>query len=96
MAVQYALYPPYVPILKWQSYKQKALQHVYLERHACRFAFAWAVSRLSLASWRAGELATRLVPTRSVGLATSIVVGGVAAASVLGVPLGAWNSRHRI
>lgn len=37
----------------------------------------------------AGGLASRLVPTRSTGLATSIIFGGVAAASVLGVPLGA-------
>lgn len=37
----------------------------------------------------AGGLASRLVPVRSVGLATSIIFGGVAAASVLGVPLGA-------
>ncbi len=37
----------------------------------------------------AGGLASRLVPTPSIGLATSIIFGGVAAASVLGVPLGA-------
>lgn len=37
----------------------------------------------------AGGLACRLVPGHSVGLATSIIFGGVAAASVLGVPLGA-------
>ena len=37
----------------------------------------------------AGGLASRLVPARSVGLATSVIFGGVAAASVLGVPLGA-------
>lgn len=37
----------------------------------------------------AGGLASRLVPSRSTGLATSIIFGGVAAASVLGVPLGA-------
>ena len=37
----------------------------------------------------AGGLAGRLVPARSTGLATSIIFGGVAAASVLGVPLGA-------
>ncbi|HYG44765.1 MAG TPA: MFS transporter [Bordetella sp.] len=37
----------------------------------------------------AGTLAVRLVPAASVGLATSIIFGGVAAASVLGVPLGA-------
>lgn len=37
----------------------------------------------------AGGLAARLVPSHSVGLATSIIFGGVAAASVLGVPLGA-------
>lgn len=38
----------------------------------------------------AGGLAARLVPASSIGLATSIIFGGVAAASVLGVPLGAW------
>lgn len=38
----------------------------------------------------AGGLASRLVPGHAVGLATSIIFGGVAAASVLGVPLGAW------
>ncbi|MDI9853918.1 MFS transporter [Comamonas sp. 17RB] len=38
----------------------------------------------------AGGLAARLVPAASVGLATSLIFGGVAAASVLGVPLGAW------
>ena len=37
----------------------------------------------------AGGLASRLVSARSIGLATSIIFGGVAAASVLGVPLGA-------
>lgn len=37
----------------------------------------------------AGGLACRFVPEHSVGLATSIIFGGVAAASVLGVPLGA-------
>ena len=37
----------------------------------------------------AGGLAARLVPQASMGLATSIIFGGVAAASVLGVPLGA-------
>ncbi|MEE1924003.1 MFS transporter [Pseudomonas sp. 148P] len=37
----------------------------------------------------AGGLAIRLVDARSLGLATSIIFGGVAAASVLGVPLGA-------
>ncbi|WWW33961.1 MFS transporter [Stenotrophomonas rhizophila] len=36
----------------------------------------------------AGGLAARLVPTEGVGPATSIIFGGVAAASVLGVPLG--------
>ena len=34
----------------------------------------------------AGGLASRLVSARSIGLATSIIFGGVAAASVLGVP----------
>lgn len=37
----------------------------------------------------AGGLAPRLVPDRSIGLATAIIFGGVAAASVLGVPFGA-------
>lgn len=37
----------------------------------------------------AGGLAARLVPVQAIGLATSIIFGGVAAASVLGVPLGA-------
>ncbi|WP_329914201.1 MFS transporter [Stenotrophomonas sp. SMYL86] len=37
----------------------------------------------------AGGLAARLVPVDRIGLATSIIFGGVAAASVLGVPLGA-------
>ncbi|MEG0183076.1 MAG: MFS transporter [Stenotrophomonas sp.] len=37
----------------------------------------------------AGGLAGRLVPAERVGLATAIIFGGVAAASVLGVPLGA-------
>ncbi|WAI82007.1 MULTISPECIES: MFS transporter [Achromobacter] len=37
----------------------------------------------------AGGLAARLVPGHAIGLATSIIFGGVAAASVLGVPLGA-------
>ncbi|MFF6012721.1 MFS transporter [Rahnella sp. R3(2024)] len=38
----------------------------------------------------AGGLASRLVPESAAGLATSIIFGGVAAASVLGVPLGAF------
>lgn len=37
----------------------------------------------------AGGLAARLVPQASMGLATCIIFGGVAAASVLGMPLGA-------
>ncbi|WP_234804159.1 MFS transporter [Ensifer adhaerens] len=37
----------------------------------------------------AGGLAPRLVSSRSIGVATAIIFGGVAAASVLGVPLGA-------
>ena len=37
----------------------------------------------------ASSLAVRLVPPALVGLATSIIFGGVAAASVLGVPIGA-------
>lgn len=37
----------------------------------------------------AGGLAARLVPAHFIGLATSIIFGGVAAASVLGVPIGA-------
>ncbi|QMV73370.1 MFS transporter [Comamonas piscis] len=37
----------------------------------------------------AGGLAARLVPAAAMGLATSIIFGGVAAASVLGVPMGA-------
>lgn len=37
----------------------------------------------------AGGLAARLVPAHAIGMATSIIFGGVAAASVLGVPLGA-------
>lgn len=37
----------------------------------------------------AGGLAGRLVPAHHIGLATSIIFGGVAAASVLGIPLGA-------
>lgn len=37
----------------------------------------------------AGGLAARLVPGAGVGLATALIFGGVAAASVLGVPLGA-------
>nr|WP_312989914.1 MFS transporter [Comamonas koreensis] len=37
----------------------------------------------------AGGLAARLVPAAAMGLATSVIFGGVAAASVLGVPIGA-------
>lgn len=37
-----------------------------------------------------GGLASRLVPEKAIGLATAIIFGGVAAASVLGVPLGAF------
>lgn len=37
----------------------------------------------------AGGLAPRLVPERSIGMATAIIFGGVSAASVLGVPIGA-------
>lgn len=37
----------------------------------------------------AGGLAVRLVPAHATGLATSVIFGGVAAASVLGVPSGA-------
>lgn len=38
----------------------------------------------------AGGLAGRIVPPKSVGTATAIIFGGVAVASVLGVPLGAF------
>lgn len=37
----------------------------------------------------AGGLGPRLVPERSIGMATAIIFGGVSAASVLGVPVGA-------
>ena len=37
----------------------------------------------------AGGLAPRLVPAQSIGTATAIIFGGVAAASVMGVPIGA-------
>lgn len=37
----------------------------------------------------AGGLSSRLVPKRQIGLATAIIFGGVSAASVLGVPIGA-------
>lgn len=38
----------------------------------------------------AGSIAVRLVPTAQVGLATSLIFSGVAAASVLGVPMGVY------
>lgn len=38
----------------------------------------------------AGGLASRLVPEKSIGLATSVIFGGVAAASVFGIPLGVF------
>ena len=38
----------------------------------------------------AGGLAGRIVPPQAVGMATAIIFGGVAVASVLGVPLGAF------
>ena len=38
----------------------------------------------------AGGLASRLADKRAIGLATAVIFGGVAAASVLGVPLGAF------
>ncbi|NUF38205.1 MFS transporter, partial [Acinetobacter lactucae] len=38
----------------------------------------------------AGSIAVRLVPTAQVGLATSLIFSGVAAASVLGVPIGVY------
>lgn len=38
----------------------------------------------------AGGLASRIVPPQAVGTATAIIFGGVAVASVLGVPLGAF------
>jgi predicted MFS family arabinose efflux permease len=37
----------------------------------------------------AGGLAPRLVPAQSIGTATAVIFGGVAAASVMGVPVGA-------
>lgn len=42
----------------------------------------------------AGGLAERLVPPASVGLALSVIFGGVAAASVFGVPLGYSSARR--
>ncbi|MEW7002190.1 MFS transporter [Serratia ureilytica] len=42
----------------------------------------------------AGGLAERLVPPASVGLALSVIFGGVAAASVLGVPLGCSSAKR--
>ncbi|OLU17212.1 MFS transporter [Pseudomonas sp. PA1(2017)] len=42
----------------------------------------------------AGGLAARLVQANAIGLATSIIFGGVSAASVLGVPLGAIVGEH--
>lgn len=42
----------------------------------------------------AGGLASRLVLPKSVGLATALIFGGVAAASVLGVPMGVMIGDH--
>ena len=59
-------------------------------------SFAWLLAARILVGlcmggiWAiAGGLASRLVPAWAIGLASSIIFGGVAAASVLGVPLGA-------
>lgn len=42
----------------------------------------------------AGGLALRLVPEKSVALATSLIFGGVAAASVLGIPMGVFIGEY--
>lgn len=42
----------------------------------------------------AGGLALRLVPEKSVALATSLIFGGVAAASVLGIPIGVFIGEY--
>lgn len=64
---------------------------------ACAPDMAWMLAARVLVGfcmggiWAiAGGLASRLVPAHAVGLATSVIFGGVAAASVLGVPIGAF------
>ncbi|WP_193015355.1 MULTISPECIES: MFS transporter [Gammaproteobacteria] len=42
----------------------------------------------------AGGLALRLVPEKSIALATSLIFGGVAAASVLGIPMGVFIGEY--
>ncbi|MEJ4047046.1 MFS transporter [Erwinia sp. SLM-02] len=98
-----ALFAPFVVIASGGTDRRIILRWLLLLLVVANLASALASGIISLLAARilvgfcmggiwaiAGGLSARLVPARSVGLATAIVFGGVAAASVLGVPLGAF------
>ena len=97
-----ALFAPLVVIASGNLDRRKILCGLLTLLVIANIASAWAQNMAWMLAARvlvgfcmggiwaiAGGLASRLVPARSTGLATSIIFGGVAAASVLGVPLGA-------
>lgn len=98
-----ALFAPFVVIASGGTDRRIILRWLLLLLVIANIASALAPGIISLLAARilvgfcmggiwaiAGGLSSRLVAAQSVGLATAIVFGGVAAASVLGVPLGAF------
>ena len=97
-----AFFAPFVILVAGSIDRRRILTGLLVLLTAANVASAVAPSIYSLLAARvvvgfcmggiwaiAGGLALRLVPAQSVGTATAIIFGGVAAASVLGVPIGA-------
>ncbi|PRD16286.1 MFS transporter [Pantoea coffeiphila] len=98
-----ALFAPFVVIASGGTDRRIILRWLLLLLVIANIASALAPGIISLLAARilvgfcmggiwaiAGGLSSRLVTAQSIGLATAIVFGGVAAASVVGVPLGAF------
>ncbi|MBP6115411.1 MAG: MFS transporter [Neisseriaceae bacterium] len=100
-AILGGLFAPIVLLLAGRLDRQRLLSGLLLLLTIANLASAWAPNLPLLLAARvlvgfaiggiwsiAGGVATRLVVPDKVGLATAIIVGGVAAASVFGVPIG--------
>ncbi|ASU82837.1 MFS transporter [Nocardiopsis gilva YIM 90087] len=98
-----AVSAPFVPLAIGRSDRRVVLVALMMLLAAANLLAAWApnfavmvVARVLIGVGMAGVwalaagLAPRLVPARSVGSATSMIFSGIAVASVLGVPTGAY------